>query len=78
MATRTEEIRRTKTCQKCKKGHFRHFDTVRTNFAVPFDVPTGRLCKNITFVLNSRQVFKKCLSAKGLFEDFRQMMTVTA
>ena len=31
MATRTEEIGRIKTCQKCKKGHF---DTVQTNFAV--------------------------------------------
>ena len=66
MATRTEEIGRTKTCQKCKKGHF---DTVRKNFAVPFDVPTGRLCKNIKFVLNSRQVFKKCLSAEGLLSS---------
>ena len=44
MATRTEEIGKTETCQKCKKGHF---DTVQTNFAVLFDVPTGRLCKNI-------------------------------
>ena len=44
MATRTEEIGRTETGQKCKKGHF---DIVQTNFAVLFDVPTGRLCKNI-------------------------------
>ena len=44
LATRTAEIGRTETGQKCKKGHF---DTVRTNFAVLFDVPTVRLCKNI-------------------------------
>ena len=42
MATRTEEIGRTETGQKCKKGHF---DIVQTNFAELFDVPTGRLCK---------------------------------
>ena len=44
MATRTEEIGRTETGQKCKKGHF---DIVQTNFAALFDVPTGRLWKNI-------------------------------
>ena len=44
MATRTEEIGQTETCQKCKKGHF---DIVQMNFAVLFDLPTGRLCKNI-------------------------------
>ena len=33
MATRTEEIGRTETGQKCKKGHF---DIVQTNFAVLF------------------------------------------
>ena len=67
MATRTEEIGRTETGQKCKKGHF---DIVQTNFAVLFDVPTGRLCKNIWFVLNSRQVFKKRLLAEGLKYSF--------
>ena len=44
MAPPTEEIGRTEICQKCKKGHF---ETIRTNFAVLFDVPTGSLCKNI-------------------------------
>ena len=45
MATRTEEIGRTETGQKCKKGHF---DIVQTNFAVLFDVPTAVYAKTFS------------------------------